>query len=114
MLLTILGVALLSALFRKILEHLQMTFFDRIAGGLFGALKATVILCGVLLAIVAAAPAEGIIVKAMWSSKAAPALWSAMEKTAEVLPVPENFRDKAQDLLRSKNPASQSGSDTAE
>ncbi len=107
-LLTVLCVALLSALLRKIVDQLQIGMLDRVLGGLFGAFKAGVICCAILLGVLVLWPSDGSVVKAMWTSKAAPALWNAMETGARVVPLPEGIRAQARDFLEENRPPSRS------
>lgn len=108
-LLTVLAVALTSALLRKIVDQLQIGMLDRVLGGLFGAFKAGLICCALLVGVLALWPSDGSIVKAMWSSKAAPALWDAMETGARVVPLPAGVRVHAQEFLQDNAPPSQIG-----
>ncbi|MCZ6788071.1 MAG: CvpA family protein [Planctomycetota bacterium] len=105
-LLTVLGVALLSALLRKIVDQLQIGMLDRVLGGLFGAFKAGVVCCALLLGVLFLWPSNGSVVKAMWTSKAAPVLWNAMDAGMRVVPLPEGVRTQAREFLEENRPPS--------
>jgi len=83
---TVLVVALISSLCRRALEKLRLGAYDRLLGGLFGALKAGVISAGILLTFVAFAADGGSIQRAIGSSRSAPVLWDAIGKVADLLP----------------------------
>ena len=90
--------ALIGWLLNKLFTKMNMSAYDRLAGGLFGALKAGLICAGILLAIVVLANDGGDIERAIGSSKTGPALWDALDRAAGVLP--EEVRTDVRDFLK--------------
>jgi len=102
--LTILWTALGITLLKKAIDRLQLAPFDRVAGGVFGALKAAMLCCGMLLLLLAFADAESSISKTMWSSRSGPRLWQGMARAAEILPLPDHLRNRALEHLAAYGP----------
>jgi membrane protein required for colicin V production len=78
--------ALVSWVVRKIFERLEVSAYDRLMGGVFGALKAALICAGIMLGMVALANDGGEIERAIGSSRSGPLLWQGMEQAAGLLP----------------------------
>ncbi|MEE8106243.1 MAG: CvpA family protein [Planctomycetota bacterium] len=102
--LTVLWTALLITLLKKAIDHLHLGTFDRVAGGMFGALKAAMLCSGILLLLLAFADAESSVSQTMWSSRSGPRLWQGMEQAAEILPIPEHLRARALEHLAAYGP----------
>ncbi|MGH7163616.1 MAG: CvpA family protein [Planctomycetota bacterium] len=79
-------VALVAKLVRKAIDRLELGAWDRLMGGVFGALKAGLIVAGILLAIVTFAANGGGIERSIAASRSAPWLWGAMQNAASILP----------------------------
>jgi len=84
--LTIAVAALIGFMLRKMIEACGLSTYDRIAGAALGAAKAGATAAVLLLAIVYFAPDGGGLERAIGASRAAPALWRAMDEMAEALP----------------------------
>jgi hypothetical protein len=72
-------------------------------GGALGAAKAGLICAAVLLAVVYFAPDGGDVERSIGTSRAAPILWTGMDRLAGVLPA--QYRQDARGFLNSYRPA---------
>ena len=83
---SLLATALVSWLVRKLFERLEVSAYDRLMGGVFGAVKAALICAGIMLGIVALANDGGEIERAIGASRSGPLLWQGMDRAAGLLP----------------------------
>ena len=78
--------ALVSWLVNLFLEKLNLSTYDRLVGGAFGAAKAGAVSAALLVGIVVLAQDGGDVERAIGSSRAGPFIWNAMGSAARWLP----------------------------
>ncbi len=83
---TVLVVALIGSLLKKLIDRLQLSPYDRLMGGALGLLKGGLICAGILLALVYFSKDGGEMERAIGQSRAGPMLWRAMSRVADLLP----------------------------
>ncbi|MHC4909287.1 MAG: CvpA family protein [Planctomycetota bacterium] len=78
--------ALISWLVNLFLEKLNLSAYDRLIGGAFGAAKAGIVAAALLIGIVVMAQDGGDVERAIGSSKAGPFIWQTMDSATKWLP----------------------------
>lgn len=83
---TVLVVAFIGAMLKKMVDRLQLSPYDRLMGGALGLLKGSLICAGILLAAVYFSRDGGELERAIGQSRSGPLLWRAMARVADLLP----------------------------